>query len=286
MSKISMKELGKRLVVSAISIFIVGLFIYFSQNSFFKPVFALLLAVVSATGVYEYVKLVERKNVFLKKRLMIFACFFQIFSFYVYSQIIGFKFLPLLVFFIIIFIFFLSLFSEIEGATSHIGLSTFGILYIVVPLGLLFPILYLQEVDGRFWLVYLIAVTKIADIGAYFGGKLLGRHKLAKNISPNKTVEGAIVGLLCSIATSYLFYCMFSRSAFFYLNQFQPIMFLALGAILGILGQIGDLAESLLKRDANIKDSSTIPGFGGILDMLDSLLFNIPLFYFFLEVVI
>lgn len=285
MSNISMKELGKRLSVSAISISVVGLFIYFSQNIFFKPVFAILLASVAALALYEYIKLVEQKNIFLKKGLMMFACFFQISSFYLYSQLIGFKILPVLIFFIIIFLLFLSRFNKIENAVSYLSTSAFGILYIVVPLGLLFPIVYFRESDGRFWLIYLIAVTKISDVGGYFGGKLFGRHKLAKNISPNKTIEGAVVGIIFSVVTSYLFYYLFNRISHFY-HSLTPFIFIILGVIFGIIGQVGDLAESLLKRDAKIKDSNTLPGFGGILDMVDSLLFNIPLFYFILEVMI
>ena len=285
MSKISIKELGRRVLVSAISISIVGVFVYFSQNEFFKPVFALLIALIASVGVYEYIKLVEHKQVFLKTNWMIFACFLQIFSFYLYSQIIGFKLFPTISFFFIVFVSFLSRFNKIEGACSYVAFSTLGILYIVIPMGLIFPILYFRDTHGVFWLLYLIAVTKISDVGAYFGGKLFGRHKLAERISPNKTIEGALAGLLFSMAVSYLFYFISNQSSNFSL-KLNPGIFLILGASLGVLGQIGDLAESLLKRDARIKDSNTLPGFGGILDLVDSLLFNIPFFFFFLEVVI
>ena len=163
----------------------------------------------------------------------------------------------------------------------------FGALYIIIPLGLLLKILYPSVMnpslhDGRLWLTYLIAVTKVTDMGGYFLGKLWGRTKLAPHISPGKTVVGAVAGFFSAIGLSLVFFLIS--------HQFAPHSFslslgeaIILGGLMGIFAQLGDLAESLLKRDARIKDSSTLPGIGGVLDLIDSLLFTIPVLYLFLK---
>jgi phosphatidate cytidylyltransferase len=132
---------------------------------------------------------------------------------------------------------------------------------------------------GRGWIAYLLVVTKITDIGAYFAGSLWGRRKLAPQISPGKTVEGAIFGLASAVSASYVFH-LFSQGRSFQLTTLEWVSF---GLILGAIGQFGDLSESLLKRDANKKDSNTLPGLGGVLDAVDSLLFNTPILYLYLK---
>ena len=125
----------------------------------------------------------------------------------------------------------------------------------------------------------LFAATWLCDSGAYFGGRLLGRHKLYPQASPNKTVEGAVSGLL---------FAALLLPALQMLNLARPLPYdyWILPLIVGIAGQIGDLIESLMKREAGIKDSSQIiPGHGGFLDRFDSLLVSSPLFlaYLFLS---
>ena len=131
-------------------------------------------------------------------------------------------------------------------------------------------------------MAYLLTVTKITDIGAYVAGSLLGKRKLAPHISPNKTIEGAFFGLLCAIGASFAFHLLGGAAP---VGTFQlgTLAWLPLGCILGITGQFGDLSESLLKRDANKKDSNTLPGLGGVLDAVDSLLFNAPIIYLYLN---
>lgn len=132
--------------------------------------------------------------------------------------------------------------------------------------------------DGLFALLYFIVVTKSADTGAYFVGRSLGRHKLAPRISPAKTVEGTIGGIVTAAATGLLFWALFRHSGH---ALTCPGEATALGGVLGFWGQIGDLFESCLKRQAGVKDSSDwLPGIGGVLDLLDSILWNGPLFAF------
>ncbi len=129
---------------------------------------------------------------------------------------------------------------------------------------------------GIIW--FILITTWATDIGAYFIGTYLGKTKLAPRISPNKTIEGAAGGLLCGLLAA----AIFAR-----LIKLPMAIFLPLGFVLPLTGQIGDLYESGLKRNLACKDSGTFfPGHGGVLDRIDSLLFNIPLAYYYLSIYI
>jgi len=160
-----------------------------------------------------------------------------------------------------------------------------GTIFIVAYIGLLGSFMVqMRWLDGRgsglLPLIYLISCVKGADTGAYLVGRSFGRHKLCPWISPNKTVEGAIGGLLFSVAASLLI----SRYAQFNLELpgLDPWPALLYGLLIGVVGQLGDLVESVIKRDCERKDASTVvPGFGGVLDVLDSLIFAGPVAYLF-----
>jgi phosphatidate cytidylyltransferase len=124
-------------------------------------------------------------------------------------------------------------------------------------------------------LSFFFLVLMGSDVGAYYTGRALGKRKLAPSISPGKTWEGAVGGILAALAMAALAHFWFFREL--------PLKYmLPLAAIMAILGILGDLAESALKRGAGAKDAANIlPGHGGILDRLDSLLFNAPLIYYF-----
>ena len=159
-------------------------------------------------------------------------------------------------------------------ALSGLATTIFGLAYIG---GLFSYLFYLRAFKGEHgaWLVtYLILVTKMGDAGAYFVGRMLGRHTLIARISPRKTVEGFVGGVLTSAVTALLAAPMVTRLAG------APVLTLFVGLLLGLLGQFGDLAESLIKRDCQVKDSGVLwPGLGGVLDVIDSLLFTAPVFY-------
>jgi phosphatidate cytidylyltransferase len=136
---------------------------------------------------------------------------------------------------------------------------------------------------GMLALFSMIAIVKFTDIGAYFGGRKWGRHKMAPIISPGKTWEGAACGLVVGILAGFVMLGPV-RSALdvqFASGRLQWFIgALVYGMVVSAAGMIGDLAESLLKRDAGMKDSSTwLPGFGGVLDLMDSLLFAAPVAY-------
>jgi phosphatidate cytidylyltransferase len=120
----------------------------------------------------------------------------------------------------------------------------------------------------------LFAIIWAGDSAAYYGGRALGRRLLAPTVSPKKTVEGAIAGFVASVAVGVI-------GGVYFLGE--PWLNLAgISAVTAVVGQIGDLAESVLKRSAGVKDSSSIlPGHGGILDRLDSIFFAAPVFYWF-----
>jgi phosphatidate cytidylyltransferase len=165
-------------------------------------------------------------------------------------------------------------FKRVENTGVIIGLSTtiFGIFYIPWFMGFLIKIRYLHYGAGM--LATVLLITKAGDIGAYLLGSRFGRHTLISRISPNKTREGFLGGLLFSLLAA-------SAGKFFMPSNFSYLHLLILGLFLGILGQLGDLSESLMKRDCAVKDSGNIfPGLGGALDCIDSLLFTAPVFYF------
>ncbi|MBI3900607.1 MAG: phosphatidate cytidylyltransferase, partial [Chlamydiia bacterium] len=168
-------------------------------------------------------------------------------------------------------------FKEKKGAILDLACSWFALFYIGVPLGMMLAILY-QSPDklGQWWLAYLIVATKITDVGAYIGGKLLGKRKLAPIISPAKTIEGAISGFIFALISGFVFYA-FSPLPLGSVEWVFLTIFLSLGSL------FGDLFESLLKRDAHRKDSNSLPGFGGALDLLDSLLCTAPILYLYLN---
>lgn len=139
---------------------------------------------------------------------------------------------------------------------------------------------FLRLEPGAAWIVFVLAVTFLSDTGAYFTGRAFGRHKMAPYISPKKSWEGAAGGLLASMLTGMALVPLLGL----------PIGLLGgalLGAIGSAAGQIGDLAESLIKRQVDIKDSGhIIPGHGGILDRIDSLLFTAPVLYYMIRIVL
>jgi len=181
---------------------------------------------------------------------------------------------PLLVLFLI------SLHHLIFGPTSLDGLRRSALLFlgtIYVPFTMAHLILLVRLPEGMKWLLLLVACLWIGDTVALLVGNLMGRRPLAPRVSPKKTVEGAL-GCLAGVGLTLLLF----RALYL------PHMSLSLGVLLalgiGVLGQLGDLSESLIKRAAGVKDSgSLIPGHGGMLDRLDSFLFTSPFVYYLLR---
>ncbi|MEQ1852025.1 MAG: phosphatidate cytidylyltransferase [Chthoniobacteraceae bacterium] len=165
------------------------------------------------------------------------------------------------------------------------ALTLFGLLYIVWPFSFVTKIVYLPprvdgHVTGHFYVLFLLLVTKFSDMGAYITGSLIGRHPLVPHISPKKTWEGFFGALAFSVGGGCgLLAVLPDRLG--RLNYADAVM---LGLVLGFAAIVGDLAESLVKRSCKVKDSGRfLPGIGGALDLIDSILFTAPVMFFYLR---
>ena len=167
--------------------------------------------------------------------------------------------------------------------------TLFGLLYVLWLYNFITKIVYVTPrtpsgaVTGQFYVFYCIAITKFSDMGAYLTGSLIGRHPLVPHISPKKTWEGFFGALAFSLLASVgLFKLMPTQ-----LSVLTLAHSIVLGLLLGFAAVIGDLAESIIKRSTGVKDSGNmLPGIGGALDLVDSLLFTAPLLFFYLRLVI
>ncbi len=195
--------------------------------------------------------------------------------------------------------------KDLETAPARISATLFGVVYLGLTLG--FAVMLRALPNGLLWILLTLAAVWLGDTGAYVVGKAIGKHKLHPRVSPGKTWEGAIAGLLTSIAAGIAAWAIFGWLAklppprtdwvwagdagwsgwWRWKGDFLPLGHaIAAAAVVGLLGQVGDLAESLLKRAANVKDSGTMfPGHGGMLDRIDALLFALPGVYFYAKFV-
>ncbi len=163
-----------------------------------------------------------------------------------------------------------------------ISTTLFGLMYVPWLLNFIQKInfFFFPGVEGRYYLLYFVLVTKFSDSGAYVVGSLIGRHKMIPRISPGKTWEGFGGALVGSILASVVFVHFFQDK----MRGMNWMHALFLGVILAVAAVVGDLIESIFKREAGVKDSGHFfPGIGGILDLLDSLLFNAPIMYLYLR---
>ena len=173
-----------------------------------------------------------------------------------------------------------------SAGLTAIATTLFGLMYVPWLLNFIqkisfFPFAPGSPPDaGKFFLLYFILITKFSDMGAYVVGSLIGRHKMIPRISPGKTWEGFGGAILVSTGASVAFVSCFGAQ----MVGMNLLHATVLGVVLSITAVIGDLIESLFKREAGVKDSGNLfPGIGGILDLLDSLLFNAPIMYLYLR---
>ncbi len=262
-----------RLISSAIIIAFVIYTILCSPNWFF----CLVLTIMTAMALYEFYTLVEKKGIHLFKISgMSIGIIVPVSIFFAFEPTKGWE-----LFFIIavLLTIFILQFTRRESDQATVGVSTtiFGILYISWTFSFLMKLKMFSMPmlpSGSLLVAFLLLVTKAGDIGAFFVGTYFGKHYLIPRISPKKSVEGAIGGFVLSVLCAYL--------SKFYLPEIPVRHLLILGCLLGVLAQVGDLTESLIKRDCQVKDSSNlIPGLGGILDLIDSILFTAPTLYFY-----
>lgn len=157
----------------------------------------------------------------------------------------------------------------------RIALLSFALIY--VPYFISFVLLIGGESQGRLWILFLLVVIVAGDAGAYHTGLLIGRHKLCQTVSPKKTIEGAIGGLFSSMIAGTIIGSVF-------LGNVPPARFLVFSLAVAVTGQAGDLIESMIKRTSGKKDSGgLLPGHGGLLDRVDSLIFAFPVLWVLLQ---
>lgn len=163
----------------------------------------------------------------------------------------------------------------VEGSIEAISLTLAGTLFVGIPLGYLAALMGSGDEMSRDLIVFLFLVIWLADAGAYWVGSTVGKHPLSPIVSPNKTIEGALGGLVLSLMGTAL-------AKFWFFQKLRAGDALLLAVLLWGAGILGDLSESLLKRAAAVKDCGDIlPGHGGMLDRADSLLFGAPLLFFY-----
>lgn len=256
-----MSQLGKRLIMSAI---LVSLTIY---AIFFAPqwLFFIIVEIVALVGLYEFLVMSERKNIAINKSMGLFFGALVPLSVYYNAASAALAAASLSLF---VYNFYR---KEKDQALISTAVTVFGLIY--VP-WFLAHVLKIRELPaGAEWTFYTILLIKGGDAGAYFIGRKYGKKKLIEHVSPNKSVEGAWACLITTIILSLI-----SKT---YLPQASFLHLLVMGVGIGILSQFGDLAESLLKREVGVKDSGQIPGLGGILDVLDSLILTLPFVYYY-----
>lgn len=244
---------------------------------FFEWLFVLTVIVFISVSLYEFFTLIEKKGIPMYKYFGIALGAIIPLSIYLRFELTrGWELLFIAVMLITLFVLQFSR-RESTNAVVGIAMTMFGILYIAWFFSFMIKLKLLPH--GTALVGCLLLVTKGADIGAFLTGRRWGKHSLLPRISPKKTIEGTLGGIafavLCALA---------SRSFLPPLAIFSWPNLVALGLALGALALLGDLSESLIKRDCNAKDSNNLfPGLGGVLDVIDSVLFTAPAFYFYLN---
>jgi len=280
-----MENLNRRLASTVVMILLIWLALL---NWPLGPLLAfILVGVVITVGLWELYNIVERKGIAVWRICGITSGWLLALA--GYSRIEGWG-GPPLEFAAILFLFFSAFTVQLRRGYRDSILTLmgtfFGVLYVAAPLSAVF---WIYSLDGGRWLIFfLFVVTCLNDIGAYFIGSRFGRRPLSPRLSPKKTLEGAIGGLLIGVAGSFLLGFFMQRLSpynhFYWAPGDAALYFqaLILAVLLSIVGQVGDLSESMLKRDVRIKDSGgSLSGHGGVLDMADSLLFTIPFTFFY-----
>src|SRR3954464_15200721 len=252
--------------------------------SWLQPLFVALVGAAMALGLLEFWKLAKRRGMKpdMPAGYLGAAAIFTIFYFNEPSQD-SFSLLLVVVTLVVLTMATLAA-ATFRGAPfdtiiSSVGATILGVLYIALLGGHLVALRtsFAQPLSAHL-LSFFFLVIMGSDTGAYYVGRTFGKHKLAPKISPGKTWEGVIGGLLAGLL-------MATIAHFWFFRAFPLKWMLPLAVVMVVLGIVGDLTESALKRSAGAKDAANLlPGHGGVLDRMDSLLFNAPLIYYFARI--
>jgi phosphatidate cytidylyltransferase len=291
---LSKRKIFFRRLTSFVALWTIVLTALFSGNRLLSDyVFLVIVLFLAVTGLVEFYGLVEKRGLVCFKGwgltggvLLILGTFLHVTGhlgrYDGASRVNDFE-----TSFIILFVLGLCLcqFFSQSNTAGILAISTtlFGLMYVPWLLNFIAKINFFPGVDGHYYLLYFILITKFSDTGAYAVGSLIGRHKMIPRISPAKTWEGFGGAIFASTLASLAFvHCLGGHMAG--MNWLHAVV---LGVTLSLGAVVGDLIESLFKREAGVKDSGRLfPGIGGILDLLDSLLFNAPIMYLYLRYVV
>jgi phosphatidate cytidylyltransferase len=290
---LSKAKVFARRLLSTVILWTVIVAALFSGNRFISDyVLLLIMVMLAGVGLAEFYGLVEKEGMVCFKGWGIVAgVLLMAGTFYHLTGKLGIHDSPSRVndfetSFLILFVLGLCLrqFMAKSNTKGILAISTtlFGLMYVPWLLNFIQKIHFFPglEGNGKYYVLYFILVTKFSDSGAYAVGSLIGKHKMIPRISPGKTWEGFGGAIVVSTGASLLF----AHLAGDRLQGMTWVHATILGVVLSISAVVGDLIESLFKREAGVKDSGKFfPGIGGILDLLDSLLFNAPLMYLYVR---
>jgi phosphatidate cytidylyltransferase len=277
---------------STIVLWSIALIIGFSG---YELAFHLLISIFGLVALWEFYRMLDHKGLpNFKITGMICGVVMLAGSFYYFGKMgpagsYDFE-LAVLLFFLLT-VFTRQMFARLreDEPLQTMAYTLFGLLYVLWLFNFMTKIVYLPPrsstgvVTGQFYCLYLIVVTKFSDMGAYLVGSAIGRHQLIPHISPKKTWEGFFGALGLSLLASIGLFKLMPG----HLSLLTWTHATVLGLLLGFAAVIGDLAESIIKRSTGVKDSGNfLPGIGGALDLIDSLLFTAPLLFFYLRLVI
>ncbi len=244
--------------------------------------FLLVFGVILGVGLFEFYRMVERDTSHAISKIFNIASGILLFlSVFLYIEGISIFALPTLILLYMLILIASAIFLRRDDILHGIIYSGFGQIYITLPLSLLMLLSYSYQsnpVSGGYdWIpvLGLFVFLWVNDTAAYFIGSLIGKHKLMEHISPKKSVEGFFAGIVFTVLASLLFARVFPA--------LPPFFWVGFAILVSLFGTVGDLFESLIKRTCNVKDSGNlIPGHGGILDRIDSLLVAAPAVYLYL----
>ncbi len=278
--------------ISTIALWTVALLIAFSG---YESLFWVLISGFGLIALWEFYLMLDRASLpNFKVTAIICGAILLSGSFYYFSRIgpaASYDFEIAVLLFFLLTVFTRQMFARLrhDEPLQTMAYTLFGLLYVLWLFNFITKIVYLTprsstgEVTGQFYVLYLVAVTKFSDMGAYLTGSVIGRHKMAPQISAKKTWEGFFGALAFALFASLGLFKLMPGHLSFLTWTHATI----LGLLLGFAAVIGDLAESIVKRSTGAKDSGNLlPGIGGALDLIDSLLFTAPLLFFYMRLVI
>jgi phosphatidate cytidylyltransferase len=268
---------------------VIALLVVFSGN---ETIFLLFIGSLGMAALWEYFRMVERSGTrcFTAFGMACGAASFigSFFALRTNSQTAAYDFENIVLLVFLFGVFARQMFRPTGKNTplETMAYTLFGLLYVAWLFNFMTKIIFVIPKTaqgaplGHFYVLYLVVVTKFADMGAYLIGSRIGRHQMMSHISPAKTWEGFFASLVFAETASCLL-IFFMPKHLAWLNLFHGSI---LGLLLGLAAVVGDLGESIIKRSTGVKDSGVLlPGIGGVLDLIDSLLFTAPVLFFYLR---